>query len=112
MSREQSASASMTFVTGHHHDSGIDSLGQSHKGQCRCSMVKMMISMHVFNMPGIGIIAKAMGHLSVPFKSTDVEKFDVDKAEVEKRMKAMDAHIKAGGYGGWFPEGRVNPGSF
>jgi len=76
----------------------------------RATKVKMMISMHVFNMPGIGIIAKAMGHLSVPFKSTDVEKFDVDKAEVEKRMKAMDAHIKAGGYGGWFPEGRVNPG--
>mmetsp|Transcript_43900 Transcript_43900/g.80222 ORF Transcript_43900/g.80222 Transcript_43900/m.80222 type:complete len:405 (-) Transcript_43900:103-1317(-) len=76
----------------------------------RATKVKMMISQHVFSMPGIGIIAKAMGHLSVPFKSQDVEKFDVDKVEVEKRVQAMDAHIKAGGYGGWFPEGRVNPG--
>mmetsp|Transcript_7858 Transcript_7858/g.17268 ORF Transcript_7858/g.17268 Transcript_7858/m.17268 type:complete len:396 (+) Transcript_7858:76-1263(+) len=72
--------------------------------------VKMMISAHVFKMPGIGIIAKAMGHLSVPFKSQDVEKFDVDKVEVEKRVQAMDEHIRNGGYGGWFPEGRVNPG--
>merc|ERR1719414_37771 len=57
--------------------------------------VKMMVSGHVLKMPVVGIICKAMGHLSVPFKDPNAtDSFEVDKEAVRKNLEALDAHIK------------------
>lgn len=78
----------------------------------KVAMVKMFIAAAVFKMPVVGTISKAMGHLTVPFKAVDSESkdFTLDKAAMKEQMALMEKHIADGGYGGWFPEGTVNPG--
>lgn len=73
--------------------------------------VRMMVSDHVFKMPLIGRIAQAMGHVSVPFKEPEGESFALDKDVMDQKLREMDHHIASGGFGGWFPEGMLNPGS-
>lgn len=72
--------------------------------------VRMFVGNHLFKMPLLGSIVKAMGHLSVPFKSGQGGKFEVDKEEMAVRMKQLQDHVEEGNFAAWFPEGQVNLG--
>jgi len=75
--------------------------------------LKILASAKVFKMPLIGKIIKAMGHLPVPFKTDDVDStnMDVDKAGMSECQQKLEDWVRLeGGGGGWFPEGRLNPG--
>jgi len=71
--------------------------------------VKMFVSDHLYKMPILGVIVRAMGHFSVPFKSRDANTMSVDKDAMAERQRQMEAHVAGGGYAAWFPEGRLNP---
>jgi 1-acyl-sn-glycerol-3-phosphate acyltransferase len=66
---------------------------------------KMMVANHLFKMPVLAQILRAMGHLAVPFKNNT---FKVDPEAVQKVQDQLEAHAKHGGLVGWFPEGQVN----
>merc|ERR1712039_449431 len=71
--------------------------------------VKMFISHNLFKIPIIGCIVSAMGHLAIPFNNTDPpEKRALQKQVMAERMELFEAYVRSGGYGGWFPEGRLN----
>lgn len=72
--------------------------------------VKMMVSSHLFKMPILGFLVRAMGHLCIPFTSMGADDFTVDKDAAEATMQRLEDWVKAGYIGGWFPEGRMNPG--
>lgn len=73
--------------------------------------IKMLVSSHLFHMPVIGTIAKAMGHKAVPFKATGADgSFELDKEVMAKRQQEMELHVASGGLAGWFPEGTMNRG--
>mmetsp|Transcript_2175 Transcript_2175/g.4842 ORF Transcript_2175/g.4842 Transcript_2175/m.4842 type:complete len:325 (-) Transcript_2175:104-1078(-) len=74
----------------------------------RISNIKMFVSSHLLKMPFIGTITQAMGHMAVPFKTTESGRFDVDKEKMVERMRALEEHIAAGGCAGWYPEGTMN----
>jgi len=64
--------------------------------------VKMMASSHLLEMPCIGRIVSAMGHLDVPSESTE--------ELMAERQQILEDHLRRGGIAGWFPEGKMNPG--
>jgi len=73
--------------------------------------VRMMVGNHLFRMPFLGTIVKAMGHESVPFKQDEAtQKWTLDKEEMAARMKDLEAHVDRGGHLAWFPEGALNLG--
>jgi len=73
--------------------------------------VRMFISSHLMKMPVLGSINIAMGHLAVPFKaSADSDSFELDKELMAERMKQYEDYVRKGGFAGWYPEGRINPG--
>lgn len=93
--------------------------------------VKMMASNHLFNMPVIGTLAEAMGHLKVPFQTHDtktdapppiddrsdplipkkgsIANFHVDVDEMQKTLVEFEEWVTSGKIGAYFPEGRMNP---
>jgi len=72
--------------------------------------VKMMVSSHLFKMPILGFLVRTMDHLCIPFTSRGADDFSVDTEAAEKTMQQLEDWVKAGHIGGWFPEGRMNPG--
>lgn len=70
--------------------------------------IKMFISSHLLNMPLLGTICEAMGHMAVPFTSGDSREFKVDKEKMAERMRELEAHVASGGCAGWYPEGTMN----
>lgn len=73
--------------------------------------VRMLMMAQVAKMPLIGVICTACGHIPLPFKSSAGDNFELDKGETDKKMAELDAHVKAGGAAGWFPEGRIKTGN-
>lgn len=84
--------------------------------------VRALASDHLFKMPVLGTIITAAGHLCVPFKTQathavdpkfktqgSLADFSVDKDALEKVMEKFEEHLKKGGVGAWYPEGRMNP---
>lgn len=76
----------------------------------KVGLVKMFVSNHLFEIPGLGLIVKAQGQIAVPFKTTknELDKFELDAELMAERMKQLEEHVASGGTAGWFPEGRMN----
>lgn len=75
----------------------------------KVSQVKMFVANNLLKMPLLGTIVRAMGHLPVPFKSTEEGKFELDKELMAERQQDLETHLKNGHIGGWFPEGTMAP---
>lgn len=92
---------------------------------CSAWRVRALASEHLFKMPVLGTIIVAAGHMCVPFKTqatraadpgddgvkkeTSTANFSLDKEKMEKVMQDFEEHVKNGGIGAWYPEGRMNP---
>jgi len=73
--------------------------------------IKMFVSGALLKMPCVGTIIRAAGHIAVPFKAgSDINSFELDRELMAKRQQDLEDHVRQGGVGGWFPEGRLNPG--
>jgi len=72
--------------------------------------VKLLVSFKLFNIPFLGNLLYAMGHLPVrnSCKTDDEALRRVTSGENENVIQEFIEHIQQGGHGGWFPEGRVN----
>mmetsp|Transcript_38857 Transcript_38857/g.103180 ORF Transcript_38857/g.103180 Transcript_38857/m.103180 type:complete len:306 (-) Transcript_38857:101-1018(-) len=72
--------------------------------------IKMFVASTLTAMPFLGTIVLAAGHIEVPFKAgkTTDTSMQVDKTVIAQRMKMFSEHIQKGGFGAWFPEGRMN----
>jgi hypothetical protein len=66
----------------------------------------------VLKLPIMGLIAKTMLHLAVPFKddSGASKSFQVDKEKLAVAMEEYEQHLKNGHFCAWYPEGQVNRG--
>jgi len=77
----------------------------------RMSRMKMFVSEHLLKMPILSTIVQAMGHIAVPFKpGAGHNDFELDRELMAIRQLELEEHVRSGGYAGWFPEGRMNPG--
>lgn len=74
--------------------------------------IKMFVSSHLLKMPILGTLNRAMGHLAVPFVASDATEggFELDAELMAMRQQELEEHVAGGGLGGWYPEGRMNPG--
>lgn len=72
------------------------------------AQVKTLASEHVFRMPVVGFLMKAMRQLRVPFKTQSSDDFTVDKGEMSKVQQELEDWVRAGNIALWFPEGRLN----
>merc|ERR1711933_182265 len=73
--------------------------------------IKMFVSGHLLKIPCLRTIIRAAGHVVVPYKGgADASGFELDKELMATRQLELQDHVKGGGVGGWFPEGRLNPG--
>lgn len=72
--------------------------------------IKMMASEHLFRMPILGGMLRAMRHVCIPFKDQGENSFDVDREALPALMQEMEDWVKAGHIGCWFPEGQTNRG--
>lgn len=72
--------------------------------------IKMFVASTLTALPFLGTIVLAAGHIEVPFKAekTTDTSMEVDKTVIAQRMKTFSEHIQKGGFGAWFPEGRMN----
>lgn len=93
------------------HQSFLDTLFMtSHLPFRRATQVKMYVASTLCKTPLLGTIVLGAGHVEVPFqatKTTDTN-MSVDKALLQDRMEVFKNHIRNGGTGSWFPEGRLN----
>mmetsp|Transcript_83092 Transcript_83092/g.164832 ORF Transcript_83092/g.164832 Transcript_83092/m.164832 type:complete len:318 (+) Transcript_83092:93-1046(+) len=70
---------------------------------------RMFVSHKLFKTPVLGTIVRAMGHYSVPFNNTDdQQKRQLQADTMRREMARFEESIASGGWGSWFPEGRVN----
>lgn len=77
----------------------------------KLTKIKMFVSHMLFKAPGLGQIVYCMGHLGVPrYRHDDDQARDKFRSVMRSRMKEFESHVSSGGYGGWFPEGKLNPG--
>jgi len=86
---------------------GVPSFSVRHAWRAR-----MMVSHHLLKIPALGKIIEAMDHYPVKFtKSDDVNSMEVDKVAMAETQRGFEAHVlQKGGFGVWYPEGRMNPG--
>lgn len=71
--------------------------------RCRTYMDKAL-----FKLPILSTVCNSIGHFPVYFISAEDGKFTVDKEKTAKVDLDVDAHIKAGGWLCFFPEGQMN----
>jgi len=72
---------------------------------------RMWISHKLFKTPVLGTIVRAMGHYSVPFNNTDNEQTRRLQADaMQEEMTRFEEFLASGGFGAWFPEGKVHFG--
>lgn len=77
----------------------------------KVAKVKMFVSAHLLKIPALGTIVLGMGHLVVPFKASgSADSMELDKDLMALHQQELEDHVRAGGIGAWFPEGRMNPG--
>lgn len=67
----------------------------------------LMARIH-FSMPIVGRLAKALGFMPVPFRSSDRGNFAVDKDKLAELMARVDEHLANEGHLVLFPEGDTN----
>lgn len=70
--------------------------------------VKTLMSKRFMRMPILSRLAKAIGHMPVPFHSSNRGDHKVDKDEMEGVLKEIDRHVEKGGHLCIFPEGDLN----
>jgi len=94
------------------HSSFFDSiLGVALMPFCAVADSKTLASDHLLKIPVIAAVAVACDHLMVAYKSTNVDDFSVDKNSVTVLQEKFKSHVKNGGLGVWYPEGRLHPGT-
>lgn len=77
----------------------------------KLTKIKMLVSHKLFKAPGLGQIVYCMGHLGVPnYRPDNDEAREKFRSVMRARLEEFEEHVSAGGYGGWFPEGKLNPG--
>lgn len=63
---------------------------------------------HLFQMPILSTICKALGHFPVYFTGSKYGEFSVDRAKMDEVQRRVDAHLEHGGVLAFFPEGQMN----
>jgi len=63
---------------------------------------------HLFKLPVLATICRAIGHFPVYFKSDGEGHFQVDLERMKDTEKKVDAHLANGGWICFFPEGTMN----
>jgi len=66
------------------------------------------LSSHLFNLPLLSTICKALGHFPVHFTASEYGKFTVDREKMDQVQVGVDAHLKDEGILAFFPEGQMN----
>lgn len=77
----------------------------------RCGDVRVLVANHIFNIPILSTILKALALPEVPFKAKsgdDISNMAVDKEVMDERLSEFQKHVAQGGIGAWFPEGYRN----
>mmetsp|Transcript_89774 Transcript_89774/g.253166 ORF Transcript_89774/g.253166 Transcript_89774/m.253166 type:complete len:296 (-) Transcript_89774:201-1088(-) len=108
--RSQLGASGRPVVIALNHTSFLDTiLAVSLTPLDRVGSVKMMVGNHILNMPFLGQIVRAMGHLSVPFKQSGATgSFEVDKELMAESLRDLERHANDGGIVAWYPEGTIN----
>mmetsp|Transcript_19994 Transcript_19994/g.63273 ORF Transcript_19994/g.63273 Transcript_19994/m.63273 type:complete len:323 (-) Transcript_19994:21-989(-) len=70
---------------------------------------KTLMARAHLRLPLLGRIARAVGHLPVPFtRSTTQGDFSVDRERMAEALRMVDDHVRSGGHMAVFPEGELN----
>lgn len=70
--------------------------------------LRSYVSSHLFGVPVLAQICKAVGHFPIFFKSQKNGDFGVDKEKMIKVQARVDKHLANDGILGFFPEGTIN----
>jgi len=71
--------------------------------------VKTLMARRHLRLPIIGRLAKAIGHMPVPFRGgAERGNFEVDRELMQSLVARVDKHVSAGGHLAVFPEGDLN----